>query len=83
MRRAAHQFRGQLLLTSDFVRGGEAEACFLSAIDVARKQCAKFRELSATLCLVRLPVRLDRREEGRRLLANTYNWFTEALIPPT
>ena len=72
-----YRCRGELLLMSDFARAGEAEACFRSAIDVARKQCAKFRELSATLCLVRLLVKLDRRKEGRRLLANIYNWFTE------
>jgi len=56
---------------------GEAEACFLKAIEVARKQQAKSLELRAVMSLSRLWNEQDKKEEARQMLAEIYNWFTE------
>jgi predicted ATPase len=69
----------------------EAEACFLKAIEVARKQHAKSLELRAVMSLVRLrqhqaqdhtprnthhETRI-RLNEAHIMLSKVYNWFTE------
>jgi predicted ATPase len=56
---------------------GEAEACFLKAIEVARKQQAKSLELRAVMSLARLWQQQGKREEARQMLAEIYNWFIE------
>ena len=70
---------------------GEAEACFLKAIAIARKQGAKSWELRATMSLVRLRMEQSRQDlsrltdhtpqnklaEAHRMLSDVYNWFTE------
>jgi predicted ATPase len=56
---------------------GEAEACFLKAIDIARRQQAKSLELRAVMSLSRLWQRQGRKTEARRVLAEVYDWFTE------
>ena len=55
----------------------EAEACFLKAINIARRQNAKSLELRAVMSLSRLWQRQGKREEARQLLAEIYGWFTE------
>ena len=69
----------------------EAEACFLKAIEIARKQSAKSWELRATMSLVRLRQQQARRDasrathpetrrrlnEAHQMLSDIYNWFTE------
>jgi predicted ATPase len=55
----------------------EAEACFLKAIEIARKQQAKSLELRAAMSLSRLWQRQGKREEAHKLLADIYGWFTE------
>ncbi len=70
----------------------EAEACFLKAIDIARKQQAKSLELRAVMSLVRLrqhqadtgrrsqPTQHETRlrlDEAHQMLSEIYNWFTE------
>jgi hypothetical protein len=56
---------------------GEAEAYFLKAIDIARKQQAKSWELRASTSLARLWQSQGRQREARRVLSDIYNWFTE------
>jgi predicted ATPase len=56
---------------------GEAEACFLKAIAIAKKQQAKMWELRATVSLARLWQRQGKREEAQQMLAVIYNWCTE------
>ena len=63
------------LLTPD--PRGEAEAYFLKAIDVARRQQAKSLELRATVSLARLWQQQGKKGEARQLLAEIYSWFTE------
>ncbi len=55
----------------------EAERCFRGAIETARRQGAKSWELRAATGLARMLARRGRRDEGRTLLAEIYNWFTE------
>jgi predicted ATPase len=55
----------------------EAEACFLKAIEIARRQQAKSLELRAVMSLARLWQQQGKKEEARKLLAEIYGWFTE------
>ncbi|HEV8713122.1 MAG TPA: adenylate/guanylate cyclase domain-containing protein [Candidatus Binatia bacterium] len=56
---------------------GEAEACFLKALDIARKQQAKSLELRAATSLARLWQQQGKQAAARQLLAEIYGWFTE------
>ena len=60
----------------------EAEACFRRALDVARSQGAKSLELRAALSLARLLRGRGELADGRRLLAETFGWFTEGWDTP-
>jgi predicted ATPase len=55
----------------------EAEACFLKAIDIARRQQAKSLELRAVMSLARLWQQQGKKVEALQLLAEIYGWFTE------
>jgi predicted ATPase len=72
-----HHVKGELLLVqnpSDLV---EAELCFRTAIEIARRQSARSEELRATTSLSRLLAKQGRRDEAHAMLADIYNWFTE------
>ena len=91
-----YRLKGELTLQSK-VQGPksqvekEAEACFLKAIEVARKQQAKSLELRTVMSLVRLRQQQTQNHESRntqheartrlneehRMLSEIYNWFTE------
>ncbi|HEV8718400.1 MAG TPA: adenylate/guanylate cyclase domain-containing protein [Candidatus Binatia bacterium] len=55
----------------------EAEACFLKAIEIARRQQAKSLELRAVTSLARLWHQQGKKVEARQILAEIYGWFTE------
>jgi predicted ATPase len=55
----------------------EAEQCFRTAMEIARRQSAKTYELRATTSLARLLAKQGRRDKARATLAEIYNWFTE------
>jgi DNA-binding winged helix-turn-helix (wHTH) protein/tetratricopeptide (TPR) repeat protein len=55
----------------------EAEACFLKAIDIARRQGAKSLELRAVMSLSCLWQRQGKKGEARQMLSEVYGWFTE------
>jgi predicted ATPase len=55
----------------------EAEAFFLKAIEIARKQQAKSLELRAVMSLSRLWHSQGKKDAGRKMLAEIYGWFTE------
>jgi predicted ATPase len=55
----------------------EAEACFLKAIEIARKQSAKSLELRAVMSLARLWQQKGKQKEAHQVLSEIYNWFTE------
>jgi predicted ATPase len=69
--------KGELLLARAPANPIEAKTCFRKAIDTARRQSAKSVELQAVLCLSRLYHQQGKKEEGRRMLAEIYGWFTE------
>ena len=54
-----------------------AEACFLKAIEIARKQQAKSSELRATASLARLWQKQGKVQQAHTMLSEIYNWFTE------
>jgi predicted ATPase len=56
---------------------GEAEACFLKAIEIAQSQKAKSWELRTATSLARLWQQQGKRHEAHSLLSEIYNWFTE------
>lgn len=56
---------------------GEATACFLKAINIARKQQAKLWELRATTSLARLWQQQGKQRQAHKMLSAIYNWFTE------
>ncbi len=55
----------------------EVEACFLKAIDIARRQQAKSLELRAATSLARLWQQQGKKTEAHHLLSEIYGWFTE------
>jgi predicted ATPase len=55
----------------------EAAACFLKAIEIARRQEAKSLELRAVMSLARLWQTQGKQDEAHHKLAKIYHWFTE------
>ncbi len=72
-----HHVKGELLLAQNPSHGAEAELCFRTAIEIARRQSARSMELRATTSLARLLRDTGRRDEARAMLADIYAWFTE------
>jgi predicted ATPase len=60
----------------------QAEACFLEALELARRQRAKLLELRAATSLGRLWERQGRGGEARALLSDVYGWFSEGFDIP-
>jgi predicted ATPase len=71
-----HRLQAELLLMQGDEAG--AEASFLHAVEVARRQSAKSWELRATTSLCRLWQAQGRIDKARRALAEIYGWFTES-----
>jgi adenylate cyclase len=72
-----HLLKGDAILIRNSSATAEAEACFRNAIEIARVQSAKWRELGAITRLARLLRSTGRRDEARSMLSEIYNWFTE------
>jgi predicted ATPase len=72
-----HRLKGELLLMQNAANLPEAEHCFRTALEVARRQSAKSLELRATTNLARLLAKQGRTDEARAMLAEIYGWFTE------
>jgi DNA-binding winged helix-turn-helix (wHTH) protein/predicted ATPase len=60
----------------------DTEACFVAAIDIARRQQARLFELRATISLSRLWQAQGKGRKARVLLAEAYAWFTEGFAMP-
>jgi predicted ATPase len=73
-----HRQKGELLSNDP----AAAELCFRRAIEIARKQSAKFFELRAAVSLARLWRDHGRVDEARGLLAPIFAWFTEGFETP-
>ena len=72
-----HRVKGELLLLQNPSDVAEAEQCFCTAIEIARRQSARMAELRATTSLAQLLAKQGKRDEARTMLADIYNWFTE------
>ncbi|WP_024513514.1 hypothetical protein [Bradyrhizobium sp. ARR65] len=72
-----HRLRGRLLLSMH--EHAAAEDSYRRALEVARRQSAKFWELRAARDLARLWCDQGKRTEARDLLSPIYGWFTEGL----
>jgi predicted ATPase len=55
----------------------QAQACFQTALDIARRQQAKSWELRAAMSLCRLWQQQGKHQEAHDLLTPIYGWFTE------
>ncbi len=72
-----HLVAAEAILRRSGVDLRPAEQRLRQAIEIARKQTAKWWELRATTSLARLLKETGRREEARATLADVYNWFSE------
>ncbi len=72
-----HHVKGELLQRQNQSDRAQAELCFRTAIEIARRQSARWAELRATTSLARLLAKQGRRDQARTMLAEIYNWFTE------
>jgi predicted ATPase len=72
-----HHVKGELLLAQNQTNAAEAEQCFRTAIEIARRQSARMAELRAATSLARLLAKQGKRDEARAMLADIYGWFTE------
>jgi DNA-binding winged helix-turn-helix (wHTH) protein/predicted ATPase len=81
-----HRLRGTLTLPSGAAAGDpaerEAEACFVMAVETARRRKAKLFELRAVMSLARRWAARGRKTEARASLSKVYGWFTEGLDTP-
>ncbi|MGC2199150.1 MAG: AAA family ATPase, partial [Stellaceae bacterium] len=77
-----HRLRGELLRRLPSPDSTEAEACFRTALAVAREQGTHGYELRAAVSLARLLSEQGRRAKARDVLAPVYSWFTEAFETP-
>ena len=70
-----HRLRGTLLQSmGEHAAAGDS---YRHALEVARRQSAKFWELRAAMSMARLWRDQGKRDEARDLLAPVYGWFTE------
>jgi tetratricopeptide (TPR) repeat protein len=74
-----HRVRGELFLLLTPGNTAEAEACFRSALELARARDEKSLELRAAMSLARLLRPQGKREEARSPLATLYAGFAEGL----
>jgi len=72
-----HRVKGELLLIQRPSDVAQAERCFRTTVEIARRQSDRSEELRATMSLARLLDKQGRREEARTMLTEIYNWFTE------
>ena len=72
-----HRLHGELLLQQPSPALPQVLICFHQALEVARRQEAKWLELRAAMSLGRLWQQQGKRAEARALLAPVYDWFTE------
>jgi predicted ATPase len=77
-----HRLKGELLRAQRASNAADAEKCFRTAINIARKQHAKSWELRATTSLARLLVKQRKHDKARTMLVEIYNWFTEGFDTP-
>jgi predicted ATPase len=71
------RLKGEWFLARSPGDEAQAETCFEQAVQVARRQQARSRELRAVINLCRLRQKQGKREEARQRLSEVYQGFTE------
>jgi predicted ATPase len=77
-----HRLAGELVLSESPEDAAAAEACFMRAINLARRRKGKAWELRATMSLARLWQREHRGQDARSALAAVYGSCTEGFTTP-
>ena len=77
-----HRLRGELLRHLPSPDSKEVEACFRTALAVAREQGTHGYELRAAVSLARLLGEQGRCAEAGNVLVPVYRWFTEGFDTP-
>jgi predicted ATPase len=72
-----HRLKGELLLRTGDQHASEAENCFRTAAEAARRRGHRSLELRAATSLSRLLAQRGQRDEARQVLGDVYGWFTE------
>jgi adenylate cyclase len=72
-----YRIKGELLLIQNASNAEQAQPLFRKAVEIARRQEARFYELRASISLARLFDQQGHRQEARAVLSEIYNWFTE------
>jgi hypothetical protein len=65
--------------TADEENKSEALDCFKHAYQIAKEQDAKMWELRAAMSIAKFYASKGQPEVGRKMLHETYDWFTEGL----
>jgi adenylate cyclase len=76
------RLRGELALSAHAADEGEVEHHFLDALEIARRQEARWLELRAAMSLARVWSRRNRTPDALALLNRIYSWFTEGFETP-
>lgn len=74
--------KGTLLLAISSDNAAEAEACYLKALEISRRQSTKSLELRSATDLSRLWHGQNRTKDARELLSSVFSWFTEGTGTP-
>jgi hypothetical protein len=74
--------RGELLLDASEEAGGEADAAFRHAIDIAAGQGAKTLELRASVARARLCAKQGGGQKALDMLSPIYGWFSQGFETP-
>jgi predicted ATPase len=77
-----YRIQGELLSANPSPEYNQAEASLVHALEIARRQNAKWLELRAVISLSRFWENRNRKQEARDLLARIYSWFSEGLNTP-
>lgn len=77
-----HRLRGQVLLAGSPADETASAACFLQALDVARRQNARSLELRAATSLASFWADRHDKQKAEAILGPVYGWFTEGFETP-
>ena len=75
-----NRIRGDFLFDEGHL--DQADAHYLSAIEIAQRQGSKSYELRSTMRRCRILINASRHDEAREILTPIYTWFTEGLETP-
>jgi predicted ATPase len=77
-----HRLKGEALVSLSGQKQPAAESCFRHAVEIARRQKAKWWELRAATSLARLRCKSGKHGEARGFLAPVYGGLTEGFDTP-